>query len=140
MIEKRKFKVFLCHSSDDKPAVRELSKRLDYTADTRRAMRGDTNQLRRRTESARLENSAALQNILDRATQDHDRITALEDQVTKLLAAVREAGLNRALIRDRLMSHRSYNGVAGAMRFDENSNNVSPPLLAYVERGRFVFR
>jgi ABC-type branched-subunit amino acid transport system substrate-binding protein len=62
------------------------------------------------------------------------------DAALMLVAAVREAGLNRALIRDRLMSHRSYHGVAGAMRFDENSNNVLPPMVARVEQGRFVFR
>ena len=62
------------------------------------------------------------------------------DAALLVVAAVREAGLNRALIRDRLMSHRSLQGIAGAMRFDENSNNVSPPLLARVEKGRFVFR
>lgn len=61
------------------------------------------------------------------------------DAANLVVIAVRQAGLNRARIRDALAAVRTYEGVTGTMRFDATSNNVSGVLLARVEGGRFVF-
>lgn len=60
------------------------------------------------------------------------------DAATLVIEAVRRQGLNRARIRDAMMGIRSYQGVAGPMRFDTTSNNVARPFLARAQGGRFV--
>ena len=60
------------------------------------------------------------------------------DGTTYLVKAIREAGLNRALIRDRLFFRREYEGVTGTIRFDATQNNISPVILCRVENGAFV--
>ena len=62
------------------------------------------------------------------------------DAATLLVGAVRQAGLNRARIRDVLGELRSFVGVTGTLVLDMTSNNISPIFLAKVEGGRFVFR
>jgi ABC-type branched-subunit amino acid transport system substrate-binding protein len=61
------------------------------------------------------------------------------DAARLVVAAIEQAGLNRARIRDELMGLRGYSGVAGTIELDATSNNVSPPLLARVKGGRFAF-
>jgi branched-chain amino acid transport system substrate-binding protein len=61
------------------------------------------------------------------------------DGTSFLLEAIREAGLNRVLIRDRLFSPRSFEGVTGTIQFDQTQNNVSPVVLGRVRNGVFVF-
>jgi len=60
------------------------------------------------------------------------------DGVTYLVQAVREAGLDRAKIRDRLFAHATLAGVTGVARFDTTHNNVLPPLFGHVEHGKFI--
>lgn len=55
-----------------------------------------------------------------------------------LMSAIREAGLNRVLIRDRLFSYERFDGVTGEIRFDATQNNVSPVVLCRVRDGVFV--
>ena len=60
------------------------------------------------------------------------------DGVTYLAQAIREAGLDRTKIRDRLLAHSTFAGVTGVARFDTTHNNVVPPLFGHVEHGKFV--
>lgn len=53
--------------------------------------------------------------------------------------AVRGVGLNRARLRDALVGPRTFPAVPGTIRLDMNSNNITPPFLARVKGGRFVF-
>jgi hypothetical protein len=39
----------------------------------------------------------------------------------------------------RLLRMNSYDGVAGAQRFDQTLNNIAPVSLARVENGKFVY-
>jgi branched-chain amino acid transport system substrate-binding protein len=55
-----------------------------------------------------------------------------------LVRAIREAGLNRVRIRDRLFARTEWRGVTGTIRFDATWNNVAPVVLCRVRDGRFV--
>jgi branched-chain amino acid transport system substrate-binding protein len=60
------------------------------------------------------------------------------DGVRYLVQAIREGGLNRVRIRDRLFAHQSWQGVTGTVRFDATWNNVSPMRLCRAQGGEFV--
>jgi branched-chain amino acid transport system substrate-binding protein len=60
------------------------------------------------------------------------------DGARMLLQAVREAGRDRAAIRERLFEPATFEGVTGPVRFDATRNNVSSPVFGRVERGRAV--
>lgn len=61
------------------------------------------------------------------------------DGMNLLIAAVREAGLNRARIRDSLFNRKSYRGVSGETLFDTNMSNVAPLWVGTVQNGRFHY-
>lgn len=60
------------------------------------------------------------------------------DGARYLVQAIREGGLNRVRIRDRLFHHSEWPGVTGTIRFDATWNNVSPVVLCRVRDGEFV--
>ncbi|MHC4820609.1 MAG: ABC transporter substrate-binding protein, partial [Planctomycetota bacterium] len=62
------------------------------------------------------------------------------DGARLLMAAVGNAGLNRALIRDELHRIRTHDGVTGPMRFDATMNNLGYMTLATVNEGKFDAR
>jgi branched-chain amino acid transport system substrate-binding protein len=55
-----------------------------------------------------------------------------------LLRTIRETGLDRAAVRDRLFAPSTYDGVTGTVRFDATRNNLAPAVLGHVEHGRAV--
>ncbi len=63
------------------------------------------------------------------------------DGMTMLIAAVRKAGLNRALIMDALRQYemKPYDGVSGPAFFDYTLNNIAPLTFAKVVKGHFVY-
>jgi ABC-type branched-subunit amino acid transport system substrate-binding protein len=61
------------------------------------------------------------------------------DGMSMVITAIEEAGLNRAKIRDALAAMKRFDGVTGVKEFDPICNNISPPTLAVVEKGRFAF-
>jgi branched-chain amino acid transport system substrate-binding protein len=61
------------------------------------------------------------------------------DGMNLLIAAIREAGLNRARIRDSLFNRKSYRGVSGEIQFDTNMSDVGPLWLATVREGRYRY-
>jgi len=64
------------------------------------------------------------------------------DGMNILIAAIRKAGLNRALIRDVLTDMKTfqgYHGVTGKVIFDATWNNIRPIFMAEVRNGKFVF-
>ena len=61
------------------------------------------------------------------------------DGMNLLIAAVREAGLNRARIRDSLFNRKSYRGVSGETLFDTNMSNVAPLWVGTVKNGRYHY-
>ena len=61
------------------------------------------------------------------------------DGLNLLIAAIRQAGLNRARIRDALATPRSYTGATGEIRFDGSGSNTARPViltLGEIERSR----
>ena len=60
------------------------------------------------------------------------------DAVGLLVAAVRQAGLNRARIRDALRALPPWQGVTGTVRWDPTGQNLHPVTLGTVRRGRLV--
>jgi branched-chain amino acid transport system substrate-binding protein len=60
------------------------------------------------------------------------------DGARDLVAAIREAGLNRVKIRERLFGHQGAAFVTGPARFDLTHNNVLPPLFGHVHEGQAV--
>jgi branched-chain amino acid transport system substrate-binding protein len=69
-----------------------------------------------------------------------DAVAAYAYEGTRyLIRAVREAGLNRVRIRDRLFAAEEIPAVTGTLRFDTTQNNVSPVILGRVEGGEFRF-
>jgi branched-chain amino acid transport system substrate-binding protein len=72
--------------------------------------------------------------------QDPDAFAAhAYDGMNILIAAIREAGLNRARIRDALYGMKSYHGVSGEILFDTNMSDVAPVWLATVQDGRYHY-
>jgi ABC-type branched-subunit amino acid transport system substrate-binding protein len=61
------------------------------------------------------------------------------DGMSMIIAAIEQAGLNRAKIRDALAAMKQFDGVTGVKEFDPIFNNISPPTLAVVEKDRFAF-
>jgi ABC-type branched-subunit amino acid transport system substrate-binding protein len=62
------------------------------------------------------------------------------DGMAQLIEAIARAGLNRALIRDELMSVKTWHGATGTKVYDAVCSNRSPALLALVEDGGWIFR
>jgi branched-chain amino acid transport system substrate-binding protein len=60
------------------------------------------------------------------------------DGAAFLLASIREAGLDRAAVRERLFAPATYDGVTGTVRFDATRNNLAPAVLGHVEHGHAV--
>ena len=56
-----------------------------------------------------------------------------------IIAAIKKAGLNRALIRDELVAMADYKGVTGRKNFDAVLTNRTPATLAVLQNGRFEF-
>ncbi len=61
------------------------------------------------------------------------------DGMNLILGAIREAGLNRARIRDSLYGLKEVHGVSGEILFDTNMSNVAPLYLATAKDGRFHY-
>jgi branched-chain amino acid transport system substrate-binding protein len=61
------------------------------------------------------------------------------DGVSLIVAAVRQAGLNRARVRDALYALSRFPGVTGIIEFDPTMNDVSRPWLATVQNGRLDY-
>jgi len=57
------------------------------------------------------------------------------DGTRYLLQAIREAGLNRARIREHLFAD-TFDGVTGPAHFDSTHNNVVPSIFGHVEHGK----
>jgi branched-chain amino acid transport system substrate-binding protein len=71
--------------------------------------------------------------------EEPDAVAAYAYDGTRyLVQAIREAGLNRVRIRDRLFAHPEVRGVTGDLRFDATWNNVSPVVLCRVKDGEWV--
>jgi branched-chain amino acid transport system substrate-binding protein len=60
------------------------------------------------------------------------------DAVHLVIRAVREAGLDRAAIRDALAATGGFDGVTGPIRFDGTGATTARPVLLRVADGRFV--
>lgn len=61
------------------------------------------------------------------------------DGMNMTIEAIEKAGLNRAKIRDALAEVKTYRGVTGVKEFDVVLNNISPPYLAVLKDGQFLF-
>ena len=63
------------------------------------------------------------------------------DGMRMLIAAIKQAGLNRGRIMDALRDYemKSYFGVSGKAFFDDTLNNIAPVTFAQVQHGRFVY-
>ncbi len=61
------------------------------------------------------------------------------DGTNLLIAAIREAGLDRIAIRDTMYAITHYDGVTGPIDFDTTLNDVGPVFLAEVREGKFVY-
>lgn len=71
--------------------------------------------------------------------EEPDAVAAYAYDGTRyLVQAIREGGLNRVRIRDRLFAHEQWRGVTGEVRFDATRNNVAPVVLCRVRGGEFV--
>ena len=71
--------------------------------------------------------------------EEPDAVAAYAYDGTRyLVQAIREAGLNRVLIRDRLFAYDEWRGASGTIRFDATWNNVAPVVLCRVRDGEFV--
>jgi branched-chain amino acid transport system substrate-binding protein len=71
--------------------------------------------------------------------EDPDTVAAhAYDGTRYLVQAIRDGGLNRVRIRDRLFYHSEWRGVTGTIRFDATWNNVNPVVICRVRNGEFV--
>lgn len=63
------------------------------------------------------------------------------DGMNMLIAAIRQAGLNRGLVMDALRDYemKKYQGVSGTAFFDYTLNNIAPVTFAKVVNGHFVY-
>lgn len=61
------------------------------------------------------------------------------DGMRMLIDAIEKAGLNRAKIRDELAKIKTYAGVTGKKEFDPVYNNITPAVLAVLEKGKWKF-
>ncbi len=62
------------------------------------------------------------------------------DGANILIRAIRNAGLNRALVRDEITSIQETHGLTGTIRLDGSWNNVYPVFIAEYRDGQFHFR
>jgi branched-chain amino acid transport system substrate-binding protein len=80
---------------------------------------------------------------LKRFEQEPDVFAAhAYDGMNIIIEAIKQAGLNRALIRDILTDMKTfqgYKGVTGPVIFDASWNNVRPIFMAEVNNGKFKF-
>ncbi len=60
------------------------------------------------------------------------------DAAVLVIDGLRQAGLDRTLLRDELMQIKRRTGVAGEMRFDPTSNNLAPIYTVEINGGGFV--
>jgi ABC-type branched-subunit amino acid transport system substrate-binding protein len=75
-----------------------------------------------------------------RFDEDPEAVAASAYDGTRyLVQAIREGGLNRVRIRDRLFAHATFEGVTGTIRFDPSHNNVAEVVLGRVAGGRLRF-
>lgn len=82
-----------------------------------------------------------LKRFKDRYGTEPDAFAAYGyDAAGILLRGIRSAGLNRARILDAVTGLASYDGVTGRIEFDTVFQNVTPPVIAEVRGGRFVFQ
>lgn len=58
------------------------------------------------------------------------------DSIRIVIAAIREAGLNRARIRDAIAAMAPYEGASGHIEWDEFGQNRRPPALAAIQSGQ----
>lgn len=61
------------------------------------------------------------------------------DGANMIVEAIREAGLNRYRIRDRLASMRTWHGVTGTIRMDDAQSDRSPVIMATVKDGSWDY-
>lgn len=64
------------------------------------------------------------------------------DGMNILISAIRQAGLNRVLIRDLLTDHETfqgYNGITGKITFDASWNDIGPIWMVEIENGEFIY-
>ena len=61
------------------------------------------------------------------------------DGLNMIIDAIEKAGLNRALIRDKLAAMRDYEGVTGKKDFDAVFSNRTPAKLAILKNGKFEY-
>ena len=61
------------------------------------------------------------------------------DGTWMVIEAIRQAGLNRARIRDALADMKRYEGITGEAIMDEVYSNRAPVIMATVRNGRWVF-
>ena len=60
------------------------------------------------------------------------------DALNLLIAAIRQAGLNRALIRDAVRGMSPWNGASGSIAWDATGQNSAPVGLGVVRQGKVV--
>ena len=56
-----------------------------------------------------------------------------------VVAAIREAGLNRYRIRDSLAAMKTWNGVTGEILMDDAYSDRSPVTVATLNHGRWTY-
>lgn len=61
------------------------------------------------------------------------------DGMNMIIEAIEKAGLNRALIRDQLVTMSNYEGVTGRKELDAVFSDRSPVTLAILKNGKFEF-
>jgi len=84
--------------------------------------------------------TAFKENYRKRFSENPDTFSAHGyDAMRLIIQATREAGLNRARIRDALYSIREFPGASGTIHFDSTLNNVERPWLTEVTNGELRY-
>jgi branched-chain amino acid transport system substrate-binding protein len=79
-------------------------------------------------------------NYRERFGRDPDTYAAHSyDGTNMVIAAIRQAGLNRYRIRDALAEMKTYSGVTGEIAFDDVYSDRGPIVMVTVRGGEFVF-
>jgi branched-chain amino acid transport system substrate-binding protein len=73
-------------------------------------------------------------------TQPDDAAAGAYDAVQLVVAAIREAGLNRARIRDSIAARQTFAGAGGRIEWDVTGQNRRPPVLAVIHEGYAIGR
>lgn len=68
-------------------------------------------------------------------TQPDDAAAGAYDAVRLVVSAIREAGLNRARIRDAIAARPAFTGAGGRIEWDATGQNRRPPVLAVIHEG-----